>query len=51
MLVVLFLVLGKFHGIASPNDSLSAYHTVVFSAVEWDVKAIGGSVLMAFGCP
>lgn len=39
---VLFLVLGKFHGIASPDDSFPVYHTVVFSAVEWDVKAIGG---------
>lgn len=36
---------------ASPGGSFPAYNTVVFSAVEWDVKAIGESVLMAFGCP
>lgn len=35
-------MLGKFHGTASPDDSFPAYHTVVFSTVEWDVKAIGG---------
>lgn len=42
MLVVLFLVLGKFHSIVSPGDSFPAYNTVVFNAVEWDMKAIRG---------
>lgn len=43
-------MLEKHRGIIS-DDSVPGCHVGIFSAAEWGVEAIGGSLLMASGCP